>query len=77
MPQKVQNDTQNFHERDEKAASLGDWKAAAEFYSRSTDQRGSELALINSVQEGLSAKLDMQGIYDLVGNKLHLPLMHK
>ena len=70
MPQKLQNDTLNNHERAEKAASLRDWKAAAEFYSKAADQRASELALINSVQEGLSSKLDMQGIYDLVGDKL-------
>ena len=33
-------------------------------------QRNSELAIINSVQAGLVAKLDMQGIYDLVGDKI-------
>ena len=35
-----------------------------------TDERAAELALINSVQEGLSANLDMQSMYDLVGNKI-------
>ena len=35
-----------------------------------TEQRNAELAVINSVQEGLVAEMDMQGIYDLVGNKL-------
>ncbi|NOH04465.1 MAG: GAF domain-containing protein [Chloroflexi bacterium] len=35
-----------------------------------TRQRNSELQIINSVQEGLASKLDMQGIYDLVGDKL-------
>jgi len=34
------------------------------------EQRAVELALINSVQEGLSAKYEMQAIYDLVGDKL-------
>ncbi len=34
-----------------------------------TEQRNAELAVINSVQEGLVAEMDMQGIYDLVGNK--------
>ena len=34
-------------------------------------QRVAELAVINSVQEGLASKLDIQGIYDLVGNKLY------
>ncbi len=35
-----------------------------------TEQRNAELAVINSVQEGLVAEMDMQGIYDLVGNRL-------
>jgi serine phosphatase RsbU (regulator of sigma subunit) len=35
-----------------------------------TQQRNAELAIINSVQEGLASKLDMQAIYDLVGDKL-------
>ena len=35
-----------------------------------TEQRNSELAIINSVQAGLVAKLDMQGIYELVGDKI-------
>jgi transcriptional regulator with GAF, ATPase, and Fis domain len=33
------------------------------------EQRNAELAVINSVQEGLVAEMDMQGIYDLVGDK--------
>jgi hypothetical protein len=33
-------------------------------------QRMQELAVINSVQEGLVRELDMQGIYELVGNRL-------
>ena len=36
-----------------------------------TQQRNAELAVINSVQEGLATKLDMQAIYDLVGEKIH------
>jgi len=35
-----------------------------------TEQRNAELAVINSVQEGLVAEMDMQGIYDLVGDRL-------
>jgi GAF domain-containing protein/CheY-like chemotaxis protein/HPt (histidine-containing phosphotransfer) domain-containing protein/tetratricopeptide (TPR) repeat protein len=35
-----------------------------------TEQRNAELAVINSVQQGLVAKLDFQGIIDLVGDKL-------
>jgi hypothetical protein len=37
---------------------------------KETEQRAAELAIINSVQEGLASKLDMQAIYDLVGEKL-------
>jgi GAF domain-containing protein/CheY-like chemotaxis protein len=35
-----------------------------------TRQRAAELAIINSVQQGLAAQLEMQGMYDLVGNKI-------
>jgi GAF domain-containing protein/CheY-like chemotaxis protein len=35
-----------------------------------TNERAAELAIINSVQQGLAAKLDMQAMYDLVGDKL-------
>ncbi|HSR20030.1 MAG TPA: GAF domain-containing protein, partial [Anaerolineales bacterium] len=34
------------------------------------EQRAAELAIINSVQAGLASKLEMQSIYDLVGDKL-------
>ena len=37
---------------------------------KETDQRVAELAIINSVQQGLASKLDMQSIYDLVGDKI-------
>src|SRR5688572_14267858 len=37
---------------------------------KETEQRAQELAIINSVQEGLVAKMDIQGIYDLVGDKI-------
>src|SRR5438105_5336524 len=37
---------------------------------KETEQRAAELAIINSVQEGLASKLEMQAIYDLVGNKI-------
>ena len=36
-----------------------------------TNERAAELAIINSVQQGLAEKLDMQSMYDLVGDKLH------
>ena len=35
-----------------------------------TDERAAELAVVNSVQQGLSANLDMQAMYDLVGDKI-------
>ncbi len=37
---------------------------------KETEQRTAELAIINSVQEGLASKLDIQAIYDLVGDKI-------
>jgi serine phosphatase RsbU (regulator of sigma subunit) len=70
MPAKPQIITQEYQAQAEQAASQGDWKAAAKFYAQCVEQRLSELALINSVQEGLSSRLAMQNIYDLVGDKL-------
>lgn len=35
-----------------------------------SEQRNAELAVINSVQHGLVAEMDMQGIYDLVGDRV-------
>jgi len=37
---------------------------------KETEQRTAELGVINSVQEGLVREMNMQGIYDLVGNKI-------
>lgn len=37
---------------------------------KETEQRTAELSVINSVQEGLAKELHMQGIYELVGEKL-------
>ncbi|HEY5901962.1 MAG TPA: GAF domain-containing protein, partial [Anaerolineales bacterium] len=37
---------------------------------KETEQRAAELAIINSVQEGLASKLDLQAIHDLVGEKI-------
>jgi GAF domain-containing protein len=37
---------------------------------KETEQRNAELAIINSVQQGLASKLDMQSIYDMVGEKI-------
>src|SRR5207244_10988682 len=35
-----------------------------------TRQRNAELALINSLQEAIAGELDLQAIYDLVGDKI-------
>ena len=37
---------------------------------KETEQRAQELAIINSVQQGLASKLDMQAIYELIGEKI-------
>lgn len=35
-----------------------------------TEQRNAELAVITSVQQGLAAEMDLQGIYELVGDRI-------
>jgi len=37
---------------------------------KETEQRTAELAVINSVQEGLAKELDIHGIYELIGDRL-------
>ncbi len=37
---------------------------------KETEQRTAELSVINSVQEGLAKELDIQGIYELIGEKM-------
>ncbi len=51
-------------------AQLAQCEAEAQRLLKETEQRATELAIINSVQEGLASKLDMQAIYDLVGDKI-------
>ena len=70
MGQKPKMIAEDFCALAEKAASLGDWKSAMALYAQFADQRTAELALINHVQEGLLSRLDMQAIYDLVGDQL-------
>ncbi len=41
------------------------------------EQRASELAIINSIQEGMAAELDFQAIVDLVGDKLREVFQHR
>ncbi len=67
---KKQDQSLDFHAQALKAEAQGDWQAAAGYYSQYMAQRAAELALINSVQEGLSTNLEMQAIYNLVGDKL-------
>jgi len=38
---------------------------------KETEQRANELSIINNVQQGLASKLDIQSIYDLVGDRFH------
>ena len=37
---------------------------------KESEQRDAELAIINSVQAALAAELNIQGIYDAVGDKI-------
>jgi GAF domain-containing protein/CheY-like chemotaxis protein len=43
---------------------------------KETEQRNAELAVINSIQQGMAAKLEFQAIVDLVGDKLRLEVFH-
>ncbi|HSC22548.1 MAG TPA: GAF domain-containing protein [Casimicrobiaceae bacterium] len=58
------------------AASLGTALENARLFDetqrlyKESEQRAAELTLISSVQQGMAAKLDFQGIVDLVGDKL-------
>ena len=74
-------DRHAFDEADERllgtlAASMGVALENARLFDETkrllteTDQRAAELAIITSVQDGLAAKLDMQAMYDLVGDKI-------
>ncbi|HRI17554.1 MAG TPA: GAF domain-containing protein, partial [Burkholderiaceae bacterium] len=58
------------------ASSMGVALEAARLFDetqrllKETEQRAAELAIINSVQQALAAELNMQGIYDAVGDKI-------
>jgi GAF domain-containing protein len=58
------------------AASLGTALENARLFDetqrllKETEQRATELAVINSIQEGMAAELNFQAIVDLVGDKL-------
>ena len=57
MSQEEQKVTQDFQAQAENSASQGNWETAAKFYAQRVEQYASELALINSVQEGLSSTI--------------------
>ena len=62
--------TQEYEALAAEAVAQQDWQTAAKYYQHALKQRVVELALFNSVQEGLSAKSEMQEIYNLVGDRL-------
>lgn len=68
--QDIDNRTLDFQSLAAEAEAQGEWQKAARYYAHYIEQRAVEFALINSVQEGLSSKYEMQAIYDLVGDKL-------
>jgi serine phosphatase RsbU (regulator of sigma subunit) len=51
----------------DKISSLGEVQSRLE---QELAQREAELAIINSVQQGLASRLEVQAIYDLVGDKI-------
>ena len=54
----------------ELAARGGDLQSALRLYATCAQQRQAELNLINSVQQGLSSRVEMPDLYNLVGDKL-------
>ena len=65
------------------AASLGTALENARLFDetqrllKETEQRNAELAVINSIQQGIAAELDFQAIVDLVGDKLREVFAHR
>jgi len=53
------------------ALEKGHLMAETQRLLKETEQRNAELAIINSIQQGLASHLEMQGIYDLVGDEIH------
>ena len=49
--------------------NMGTFLENARLFSE-TEQRAHELAIINKIQEGLASKLELQAIYDLVGDEI-------
>lgn len=46
------------------------WRIDSAFINQELAEREAELAIINSVQQGLASHLDVQAIYNLVGDKI-------
>jgi K+-sensing histidine kinase KdpD/DNA-binding response OmpR family regulator len=55
---------------DKQTLSQEELEQHVSFLSSQLNLRTEEIAVINAVQEGLAKKMDIQGIYDLVGDKL-------
>ncbi|HVR14069.1 MAG TPA: GAF domain-containing protein, partial [Gaiellaceae bacterium] len=71
--QSYTKDVQYVEQDKELLAFVGQHVGAALSRARAieeTRQRNAELALINSVQEALAGELDLQAIYDVVGDKI-------
>jgi len=56
--------------RAEEAEKQGKFREAARYYSECYKHRNAEMDLINSVQEGLTSRMLISEIYNLVGDKL-------
>ncbi len=46
------------------------WPKGSDLIDQELAEREAELAIINSVQQGLASHLDVQAIYNLVGDKI-------
>ena len=60
----------DLHTLARKAFAQNDWEAAARFFSQCEEQRSAELALDQQRPGGAHRPLEMQAIYNLVGDKL-------
>src|SRR6185503_8897643 len=77
----AQTDADKFTDADERlvstlASSMGVALENARLFAETkrllteTDERAAELAIINEVQRGLVEQIDLQAMYDIVGNKI-------
>jgi len=54
-----------------KPTSAASRSGSSERIRKELKQREAELAIIKSVQDGLASKLELQAVYELVGDKIH------